>query len=161
METVEVEFGGPPWRTFGSMEEAIAAPPGPRQGHAKRDSGLIAGATINSGQFSESECLLQFSNGKHLLARAFEFCVHWRVSDGDAPPVPVVPPRRLLFPSRDEPCDFDPNAMLCTITGRELRMILACEQCLLIYPKGTDIFWLSAYRNAKTRGDLLHVHWET
>ena len=162
MHTTDIEIG-PPWPTYNTFEEAIAASDDqPGQAKAKRDSLEIAGAILESGLFGLSSCVLHFSNGKNLLAEARDFHVEWVVSEGDAPTIVPVPCKHLRHTKSDQRWNFDPGEMLSEIIGSELVMIrVAVDRDLLVYTRGNEIFWLSAYRECASRSDLLHAVFET
>lgn len=161
MRLVEVEFG-PPWPSYSTFADAIAgAKAQPGQVKAKRDSLQIAGSVLEEGQFGQSSCLLRFSNGKHLLVEARQFQVDWTVAEGPAPTIQVVPRRRLRHSDSAQEWDFDPNEMISVITGSELKMLAVTGPTLLVYTRGNEIFWLSAYRERSTGANFLHVIFET
>lgn len=161
MQTIEVEFG-PPWPSYSTFAESIAgAEAQPEQAKAKRDSIEIAGAVLEGGRFGHSSCVLRFSNGKHLLIEAREFRVDWTVSEGDEPTIQPVARRQLRHSPSDQGWEFDPNEMLSTITGSELVMLAVTGPVFLVYTRGNEIFWVSAYQDRKTGSDLLHAVFET
>lgn len=161
MRTIEIE-PGPPWPSYSSFAESVAAADAqPEQAKAKRDSGAIAGSTLEAGYFGEARCVLQFSNGWHLLAEARDFGVHWVVSDREAPVVEPVSPRRVRILKAGHEWDFDPNSLIATILGSELVMLRVTGRALLVYTRGNDIFWLAAYQEHGSGNDFLHAIFET
>ena len=158
MQTIEIEFG-PPWPSYDTFAESVAAAEAqPEQAKAKLDSQSIRGTTLVSGQFSKSSCVLSFSNGWHLYAEARAFHIRWEVHGREVPAVVPVGPRRFRSPQGRE-WDFNPGAMLAEIQGAEFVMLRVTARELLVYTRGHDIFWLSAYRE---RGgeDVLHAVFE-
>ena len=158
MHTIEIEFG-PPWPSYDTFAEAVAAAESqPEQAKAELDSQSISGSNVLSGQFGASSCVLTFSNGWHLFVEARGFHTWWHVHEAEGPLVEPVPPRRLRSPQGRE-WEFDPNAMLSEIYGAELVMLRVTTRELLVYTRGHDIFWLSAFRD-RAGHDLLHAVFE-
>jgi hypothetical protein len=160
MQTVELDLGPPP-PSYGSFAESVeGAEAQPEQALAKSDSALIGEARLQSGQFGTSSCLLSFSNGLNLVAQAHDFQVHWKVSEAEPSPISAVAPRRLLFKS-GLVAAFDPSSMLDEITSSEFVMLAVTGRDLLVYTRGNEIFWLSAYREKASANDLLYAFFET
>jgi hypothetical protein len=161
MQPIEIELG-PPWPSYSSFAESVAAADAqPGQAKAKQDSQAIAGSTLESGQFGQSRCVLQFSNGWHLVAEARDFHVDWAVSDLDPPAVEPVAPRRIRSVKSGREWEFDPTSMISSVIGSELVMLRATGRALLVYTRSNGILWLSAYRELASRQDLLHAVFET
>ena len=135
-----------------------AAESQPEQAKAKLDSQSISGSNVVSGQFGAPSCVLTFSNGWHLLVEARGFHTWWHVRETERPVVEPVPPRLLRSPDGHE-WKFDPNSMLSEIFGAELVMLRITGREFLVYTRGHDIFWLSAFRD-RTGHDLLHAVFE-
>jgi hypothetical protein len=159
MQIVELDLGPPP-PSYRRFDEAVAgAEAQPGQAQAKLDSIRLAEARLEGGRFGASSCLLTFSNGLHVVAFAEDFRVTWQVFDSQPPPISLVPPRQLRFTSGMVP--FDPCSMLAAIAGSKFHMLAVTGRDLLVYTRGNEILWLSAYRERESGDDLLYAFFET
>ena len=161
MEAIEIELG-PPWPSYSSSTASVAAADvQPEQAKVKQDSELIAGSILECGQFAQSRCVLQFSNGWHLLAEAREFHVQWAVSDREPPAIEPVSATRVRSVKSGREWEFDPQSMIVRILQSELVMLRVTGRAFLVYTRGNDILWLTAYRDRGSGRDLLHAVFET
>lgn len=82
----------------------------------------------------------------------------WHIGVGDPPRVVPTPTKRFRSPKLRE-WTFDPDAMISEITGAEFVELGYTNRSLLVYTRGNEIFYMSAYKE-KGGGNLLQAVFE-
>src|SRR5262245_11853989 len=131
--------------TYGTFEGAVAgALRNPLQATAKEDTAKLAGSRIVDAWWTDTDCLIGFSNGRFLRVWAAGEVVEWLVTDSpptlDASSIERigVPPVSCNWPNLGEQI-WDRSDLAAKRIGGEFQELFVTMGALLVYCRGQMI----------------------
>jgi hypothetical protein len=149
--------------TYASFEGAIAgARRHPLQAQAQADTAALLQARIEDVWWTDTECVVQFSNARVLHIWADAEVARWAVVD-TPPALDDAAVERIGAPAvtckwsvvGDEV--WDRSAMAAKRLGSEFLRLFVTGGALLVYCRGQLIWWFSAVRRTDLGTSILHV----
>jgi hypothetical protein len=153
----------PVQETYPSLEGAIAgALRHPLQSQAQADTATLLKARVADTWWTDTDCVVQFSNDRLLHVWADSQVARWAVTD--TPPVldgTVVerigaPAVLCRWPVVGEEV-WDRSALAAKRLGTEFVRLFVTGGALLVYCRGQLIWWFSAARRTDLDVSILHV----
>ena len=150
--------------TYASFEGAIAgALRHPLQAQAQADAAAFFGACVADAWWTDTDCVVQFSNGRLLHIWADGQVARWAVTD-TPPTLDAAATERIGAPAvlcRWPPVVgdrvWDRSALAAKRVGSEFVRLFVTGGALLVYCRGQLIWWFSAARRTDLGVSILHV----
>ena len=162
MRTITVE-PYPLRESYGSFEGAIAgALNDPLQPRAKADTARLLGSRIEDAWWTDTDCVIQFSNGLLLHIGVDGETLSWLLLEAPPPLDETAierigaPAVALCWPNLGDHV-MDRSALAAKRLGCEFTLLCVTTGCLLVYCRGRLIWWFSAVRQTDTGRSLLFV----
>ena len=148
---------------YSSFEEGIAgALRDPLQPQAQADTAKLLGARVADAWWTDSDCVIRFSNERLLHIWVVGPVVRWVVLD-TTPELPGTVVERIGAPAiicrwpalGDE--IWDRSALATKRVGSEFVRLFVTSGALLVYCRGQLIWWFSAAHREDMNLPMLHV----
>lgn len=150
-------------QTYPTIEGAIAgARRHPLQPQAQADTAALLKARVADTWWTDTDCVVSFSNDRLLHVWADGQVVRWAMTD-TPPPLDGVAVERIGAPA--VLCQWpvvgdavwDRSALAAKRQGSELVRLFVTGGALLVYCRGQLIWWFSAIRRTDLSLSILHV----
>ena len=162
MRTISVD-SYPLRESYGSFAGAIAgALNDPLQPKAKADTAQLLGARVEDAWWTDTDCVIRFSNSLLLHIRVEAEALSWQLLE--APPLLEetaierigAPAVALRWPNLGDHI-MDRSALAAKRLGCEFTLLFVTTGHLLVYCRGQMIWWFSAIRRTDTGRSFLFV----
>ncbi len=141
--------------TYDSFAGAIAGVlNAPLQSKAKADTARLLGSHIEDACWTDTACVIRFSNGLFLHVFVADEILSWQLTDGEPALCDAVgrvgaPAVALRWPSQPEYL-MDRSALTANRLGTEFVQLFTTNGALLVYCRARLIWWFSAIRRIDT-----------